>query len=588
MSLNGNVELALLEPVLEGYRGADRSKLLPVLHDVQRIYGYLPEPALEAVSRTLRVPLADIHGVVEFYSLFYGEPVGRRIIRICTDPSCMINGAEDSLAAACKHAGGIQPGETSADGRVTVERSSCLGLCDQAPAALVDDMAVVGVTPERAGHLLTIAESNAELRVTGQPRVLTRNIGALHPTDLPRHRASGTFRGLELAITRMTPEQIIDVIDQSKLVGRGGAAFPTGLKWKFTRNATGSPKYVVVNADESEPGTFKDRVLMEGDPYHILEGMAICGYAIGAQKGYIYIRGEYAKARAVMQEAINKCYKAGLLGEHIMGTDFNFDVEIRVGAGAYICGEETALFEAIEGKRGFPRIKPPFPTNVGLFGKPTVINNVETLAKVADILLNGPDWFRHWGTDESAGYKLFCVSGHVNQPGVVEAPFGITINELVERWCGGFKGAPQAVLMGGAAGVFLTPEHFYTPLFYENLRPLGASIGSGAIMVFNKSVDMNKVLEHIAYFFAHESCGKCYPCQMGTQRQLELLRRAAEGRAEPGDLERLMDIGRTMTDASICGLGQTAGMAVMSALRRWPELVQPVEKGSEDTSDGGA
>jgi NADH-quinone oxidoreductase subunit F len=380
--------------------------------------------------------------------------------------------------------------------------------------------------------------------------------------------------GLEVALKEMTPDEVITVIKDSKLVGRGGAAFPTGIKWQYTRAATGQPKYAICNADESEPGTFKDRLLMEGDPYHILEGLAICGYAAGAEKGYIFVRGEYPRAAAILQEAIDRATDAGLLGQNILGAGFDFHIEVRRGAGAYICGEETALFEAIEGKRGFSRVKPPFPTTHGLFGKPTVINNVETLSKVADILLNGADWFRQWGTPESVGYKLFAVSGHVRQPGVVEAPFGLTINELIERWCGGYTGTPQAILMGGAAGVFLTPNQFDTPLLYEALHPLGASIGSGAIMVFNETVDLSDILVRLGHFFAHESCGKCFPCQLGTLRQLELLERAAEGHAQPGDYQRLMGIGQTMTDSSLCGLGQTAGLAVMSAIRLWPELVK--------------
>ncbi|HLV44981.1 MAG TPA: NAD(P)H-dependent oxidoreductase subunit E, partial [Aggregatilineales bacterium] len=343
MILDGTLDLAPLAPVLEKYQGGDRADLLPALHDTQEIYGYLPTPALEAISQTLRVPLADIHGVVEFYTMFYGEPVGKRIIRVCTDPACTVAGAENTLQAACRHAGGIQPGETTADGAYTVERSACLGLCDHAPAVLVDDIAVGNVTADGTADLLTLKDSNIELRVTGAPRMLTRHIGTFKPTDLPRHLISGAFKGLEQALTRMTPDQIIGVIKDSKLVGRGGAAFPTGLKWQFTRAAKGSPKYVICNADESEPGTFKDRVLMEGDPFYILEGMAICGYAVGASKGIIFIRGEYPHARRVLQEAIDKCYKVSLLGENIMGTDFQFDVEIRVGAGAYICGEETAL-----------------------------------------------------------------------------------------------------------------------------------------------------------------------------------------------------------------------------------------------------
>jgi NADH-quinone oxidoreductase subunit F len=313
---------------------------------------------------------------------------------------------------------------------------------------------------------------------------------------------------------------------------------------------------------------------MEGDPFRVLEGMMLCGYAIGAAKGYLFIRGEYPQATRILQTAIDALYKADLLGKNILGSGFTFDIEIRRGAGAYICGEETALFEAIEGKRGFPRLKPPFPTTHGLYMKPTAINNVETLAAVPDIIVHGGAWFRQWGTQDSAGIKLFCVSGHVNNPGVVEVPFGTTVRSLIEDYCGGFAGTPKAILMGGAAGGFLTPQQLDTPLTFEDLRKLGAPVGSGVLMVFNETVDLRDVLRGLAHFFAHESCGKCYPCQIGTQRQVEILDRVVEHETQPGDFIALLDIGATMTEASICGLGQTAAAAVMSALNLWPELME--------------
>lgn len=574
MSTNGSLDLSHLTPLFEKYKGGGRTYLLPMLHEAQTIYGYLPESVLDAIGHALKVPLADIHGVVEFYTMFYNEPVGKRIIRVCTDPSCAIAGGEEVLIRACQHAGGIHPSETSADGSVTVERATCLGLCDQAPGVLVDEVAFSEVDVEDTPHLFDLTTSPSRLRVAGEPRVITRNIGVIPATDLDAHRAAGTFSAFEKALKSMTPDAVIEEVKASGLVGRGGAAFPTGSKWQYTRAAGFDPKYVVCNADESEPGTFKDRVLMEGDPFRVLEGMMLAGYAIGAGKGYLFIRGEYPQAAKILQEAIDKLYAAGLLGFNILGSDFSYDIEIRRGAGAYICGEETALFEAIEGKRGFPRLKPPFPTTHGLFMKPTAINNVETLAVVPDIVNHGGAWLKQWGTKDSAGVKLFCVSGHVQNPGVVEVPFGTTVRALIDNICGGFIGTPQAILMGGAAGGFLTPEQFDTPLTFEDLRVLGAPVGSGVIMVFNETVDLRDVLRRLAHFFAHESCGKCYPCQLGTQRQMEILDRVSDGHTQPGDFIALHDIGATMTEASICGLGQTAAAAVISALKIWPELVE--------------
>jgi len=313
--------------------------------------------------------------------------------------------------------------------------------------------------------------------------------------------------------------------------------------------------------------------MLEGDPFRVLAGMILSGYVIGSARGYLFIRGEYPQAAAILLDAIDQLYGANLLGERILGSEFSFDLELRQGAGAYICGEETALFEAIEGKRGFPRVKPPFPTTHGLFRKPTAINNVETLACIPDIVANGGAWFRQWGTEKSTGTKLFCISGHVKQPGVIETPFGTPLREAIEQYCGGFEGEPKAILMGGAAGGFMTPDLLDTRLSFEDLRAINAPIGSGVVMVFNQTVELREVLRGLAHFFAHESCGKCYPCQLGTQRQMEILERAAQGHTRPGDAAAIQDIGWTMTDASICGLGQTAASAVLSAIRIWPELI---------------
>ena len=357
------------------------------------------------------------------------------------------------------------------------------------------------------------------------------------------------------------------------MIGRGGAAFPTGMKWKFTRSAPGDVKYVVCNADESEPGTFKDRVLMEHRPHLLLEGIALASYAVGASHAYIFIRGEYPKATAILANAIREAEADGLLGENIMGGAFSLNIELRRGAGAYICGEETALFEAIEGKRGFPRMKPPYPTTYGLFGKPTAVNNVETLCAAPGIITHGPDHFKGIGTEGSAGPKLVSVGGHVGRPGVYEIEPGITLRYFLEHICGGVVGDLATVLMGGAAGTFLKPDEIDLPLTFEDLRAAGSTFGSGAIMVFNSTTDLRDLLKRLGRFFQHESCGKCFPCQLGTQRQVEILERLDA--PQLGDRDRLMDVGMTMTEASICGLGHTAGIAVMSAIEKFPELFKP-------------
>jgi len=438
---------------------------------------------------------------------------------------------------------------------------------------LVDDRAVVEAASIDLDDLLRGDTPQPRSAIAGDLRILTANCGNGRPTSLVEYVARGGYTGLKKALG-MSPDAVIDQVKASGLVGRGGAAFPTGVKWEGAARADGSPKYVVCNADESEPGTFKDRVLLEEDPQRVLEGMLIAAYAIGAERGYLYIRGEYPYAYKVVRDAVYQARQAGYLGANILGSRFNFDVELRQGAGAYICGEETALFESIEGKRGFPRIKPPFPTTHGLFGNPTAINNVETLCNVPYILEHGPSAYRQIGTEKSPGPKLFCVSGDVSRPGLYEVPFGITIRRLVYDLAGGVRDgrALQTILFGGAAGAFATPDQLDVRMSFEDLRQAGLPLGSGVVMVFDESRDLRDVLARLGHFFAHESCGKCYPCQLGTQRQYEILSRLKAGKPLPGDAERLTDVGWTMTDASLCGLGQTAATAVLSAMKLWPQL----------------
>jgi len=563
-------DLAPLQTVLAELAPQGRPALLPALHAAQAIYGYLPEPVAAEVGRALGVPLSEVYGVIDFYAMFYREPVGRTLVRICTDPACALAGGEQLLAAAAAHAGAA-PGAMTADGAFTVERAPCLGLCEHAPAALV------GVSPR--GSVASVEDLFADADVEphsllgGDLRLLTALCGQGRAATLAEYVAAGGYAGLRQALA-LGPEAVIAEVKSAGLVGRGGAAFPTAVKWQGARQAVGEPKYVVCNADESEPGTFKDRVLLEEDPQRVLEGLAIAALAIGAHHGYIYIRGEYPRAFAAVQAAAQAARQAGYLGAGILGSDFDFDVELRLGAGAYICGEETALFESIEGKRGFPRVKPPFPTTHGLFGQPTVINNVETLCNLPLILSQGAAEYRQIGTAKSPGPKLFCLSGDVARPGLYEVPFGVTLRHLLFDLAGGLRPGRtlQAALFGGAAGAFAVEADLDVKLTFEDLRAAGLPLGSGVIMVFDDTRDLRQVLAGLAHFFADESCGKCYPCQLGTQRQSEILHRLAAGQALAGDAERLTDVGWTMTEASLCGLGQTAASAVLSAMQRWPQL----------------
>ena len=398
------------------------------------------------------------------------------------------------------------------------------------------------------------------------------------PASLDDYLANRGYEALRHALA-MGPEGVIGEVTDAKLVGRGGAAFPTGRKWGAVASQAAQPHYVVCNADESEPGTFSNRVLMELDPFAVIESMTIEGFATDSSKGYLYIRGEYPRAEARILHAIEAARAAGYLGASVMGSAFAFDIELRRGAGAYICGEETALFESIEGKRGEPRNKPPFPVEVGLFGKPTAVNNVETLVNVLAILEDGPGGGKRYaeiGTEGSTGPKLFCLSGSVARPGVYEVPFGTTLAQLIELGQGVTSGRKiRAILLGGAAGTFVGPDALDTPLTFEGTRAIGASLGSGVVMVFDETADMVGTLRRIAAFFRDESCGQCVPCRVGTVRQEELLARLADRvvvRSRDDELVLLREIGQAMRDASICGLGQTASMAIESALRQ-PELV---------------
>src|SRR5215212_1407134 len=558
-----DIDLAPLIPAIQIYIPLGRSGLLPALHAAQKIYGWISEPVATQISKSLHVPLADVHGVIEFYSLFYNEPIGKRIIRVCSDQACALKGGDELLNHLCHHYD-IQPGQTTRDGALTLEASPCLGLCEQAPAALVDGDAETNISSDFHHYDLGRPKSI----VSGSLRLLTANCGN-GTTSLTQY---GKYPALAKAMT-MKPEEIVNEIKASGLVGRGGAAFPTGVKWEGAAKAPGTEKYVICNADESEPGTFKDRILLLDDPHRTIEGLAITAYAIGARQGYIYIRAEYPYILPVLENALSEARAANLLGDNILGSSFSFDIELRVGAGAYICGEETALFESIEGKRGFPRVKPPFPTTQGLFGKPTVINNVETICNVPLIIAQGSAEYRKIGTEKSPGPKLFCVSGDVLKPGLYEVPFGVTLRELLDMAGGGANEKQlQSVLFGGAAGAFATSEHLDVKMTFEDLRAAGLPLGSGVVMVFDETRDMRDVLKRLGHFFAHESCGKCYPCQIGTQRQMEILDRIAAGSVMGGDLIRLQDVGWTMTDASLCGLGQTAASAVLSAMKYWPEL----------------
>ncbi len=550
-----------------------RDLLLPAFHAVQDRVGWVSRGALNYICTRLIVPPAEAWGVLTFYHLFNTEPTPQTVVHVCDDIACRL--ARNGAASVAL----FDSGTSSKPGLTPQQKSSpCLGQCDRAPAALT---ITAGETPSR-----TIQVAPRPEHIVGAK--LLRRIGKVDPTSLDSYRAQGGYESLARALAMGAPAVVAEVI-AANLLGRGGAAFPTGRKWDAVAREPSRPHFLVCNADESEPGTFKDRVLMEHDPFAVVEAMTIAAFASGCGQGFVYVRGEYPLAQGRLQHAIEEARAAGLLGTSIQRSGLSFDIEIRRGAGAYICGEETALFNSLEGKRGEPRSKPPFPAQVGLFGQPTVVNNVETLVNVLDIVAEGARQWASVGTPQSTGTRLFCLSGHVGKPGLYEMAFGCTLGELLEQAGGVANGrALQAILLGGAAGTFVGPDALPLRLTFEDVRAAGATLGSGVVMVFDETADLTDTVVRIAKFMEDESCGQCVPCRVGTVRQVEILQRLRHGASGGGgpllsadasakaegppdrtrDLALLQELGQCMRDASICGLGQTASSAVESAIAR--------------------
>jgi NADH-quinone oxidoreductase subunit F len=517
---------------------ARRHLLLPALHAVNDRIGWISPAAIDHIAERLDVSPAEIYGVVTFYGLFSTQERPERQVHACVDLVCRTRGAsEDSLPD------GVHP-------------SPCLGMCELAPAALVTEageparrVSLGTVSIDRLGDIAPVPAPRLPIPQAGDPDlVLLARAGRIEPLDFDAWVADGGLDALERA-REIGPGAVIDLVDGAGLLGRGGAAFPTAMKWRAVRNQTATPRHLVCNADESEPGTFKDRVLIENDPFALLESMTIAALAADCAHGWIYLRGEYPDTEATLAAAIDTFRREGILGG-------GFDVTLRRGAGAYICGEETAIFNSIEGFRGEPRNKPPYPFEEGLFGLPTVVNNVETLMNVPSIVLGRA----------ASNRRVFCLSGAIARPGAYEVELGLTLGELIDRAGGLPTGSElQAILLGGAAGRYVSPHSLDLVLDHEPVRAAGLSLGSGVVMVLDQHVDLVDQIRRIAAFFRDESCGQCVPCRVGTVRQQEVLARLANG-VRDGQIELLADIGRAMTDASICGLGQTAHHAIESAI----------------------
>ena len=541
--------------LIERYRD-EPAPLLPILHAFHNRDGYIGAEAIEAIGKELRIPLADLYGTVTFYHHFARQEGGLQRPRVCTGPICCQRGAReivDSLEGA--------------------EEMPCAGRCDDPVPLLIGQETFVASAPLQTPQR-RISSPMPVPNPGGREECVFASIREPERSSLKGYRRSGGYQALSRAVQELTPTEVIELLKASKLAGRGGAGFPTGMKWQFVREATGGPKSVVCNADEGEPGCFKDRALMDHDPFAVIEGMTLAGYAIGAQRGFLYLRYEYPETNARLEEAIQTAEEAGLLGENILGGDYCFRLYLRRGAGAYICGEETSLLNSLEGKHPFPRNRPPYPNTHGFDNLPTAVNNVETLCAVPQILRRGADWYQGLGLGEHAGTKVISLSGDVQRPGNYEVPFGLPLRTLLYDWAGGpLPGREfQAATMAGISGGFLAADAIESVTLDEpGIRAAGSMLGAGGVMILDDSRDIVDAARQAMEFFAHESCGKCFPCRIGTQRLLE---RLSGGGPEQLDAwqQEVSDIGGVL-ELSACGLGVAAGFVSDSLLRNFPQQV---------------
>lgn len=552
------IQPEILELVAQ--RGPD---VLEIFQVWQENHGFLSPETVRDIARALEMPPEKAQGIASFYTMLNTEPHLENTLRVCDSPVCWLKGSRTLLEGGSPHADWH------------VERTSCLGLCDRAPAAWLNGTQAGPLIPNA---LLAPPTPNPDYRTPreGELRVMLSHIEELDPWNIASALQYGEYLALESALTPhsehlpISPTRILEEIKTAGLRGRGGAGFPVGVKWGFVAQETRTPKYIVCNADESEPLVFKDRVLIDTKPHQILEGMALAAYAVGASEGFIYIRGEYENQAALLKHAIKQAEAHHYLGDHILGTDFSFHVHVHRGAGAYICGEETALLESLEGKRGEPRIRPPFPAQSGYLGLPTAVNNVETFASVPHIILNGSNWYNSLSASSAPGTKMFCLTGHLNNPGVFEAPYGLTLRQLIDQFGGGMLPGSQfhLALCGGAAGTIVPESLLDVPLDYEAGKK-GVSLGAGAFLICDQTVSPVALLRELMWFFEHESCGKCTPCRIGTRQARLLLDRILEGNHHADDIARLTSLAELMGAASFCGLGQSTKLPILSALEHF-------------------
>ena len=563
--LNIGISYKPIDPeiqILADKYGGQPEAVLEVLRALHERRGGLSQDAIRDVARALNIPQEQAYGVASFYAMLSIQRQEPQTIRVCDGPPCWLRGAKEVRAAADAEFGAGW----------TVGRTSCLGLCDRAPAALVNNQQCGPLTPEHISQIKAGWRGDQQLYsqpLSGEVRVLLAGAGEIDPLSIDSALAHGAYQGLKSALEGSLQDVIEEVIG-SGVRGRGGAGFPVGQKWRFVALQERSPKYIVCNADESEPLVFKDRVLIDTNPHKILEGMAIAAYAVGAEEGFIYIRGEYESQALTLEHAIHEAEQQGYLGEKILNKDFSFHIHVHRGAGAYICGEETALLESLEGKRGEPRTRPPYPTVNGYHGLPTVVNNVESFATIPGILSRGAAWYQGLGDPQSPGTKLYTLLGHINRPGLFEAPYGLTLRQIIEEYGEGMQAGSNFnfALTGGAAGTVVPPALLDIPINYKS-GAQGVSLGAGAFLICDQSVSPVALLRELLHFFEVESCGKCTPCRIGTHQARQILDGMLAGDRHLGGVEALLELADVLEKDSFCGLGQSASWPMRSAIKHF-------------------
>src|SRR5580698_5737729 len=529
-----------------------RSALIPMMMYAQDAFGSLPDEVLADIASRLDLNMTQVTETLAYYSMLRRKPAGKFHIQVCTNISCMLRGGQELYEHVQKRLG-IGNKQVSQTGTFSLEEVECLGACTGAPAIQVNYDFYENLTNERVTQLFEALEAGRKPQTTVpisgaiKPRhpaevpVISRLFGVKDSHKLEVYVANDGFKGMEKALKELSPEQVIEEVKKSNLRGRGGAGFPTGMKWSFVPKESAKPKYILCNADESEPGTCKDRPLMEMAPHQLIEGVIIAGRAVDSHRGYIYIRGEYRYVLDIVDAAIDEAYARGYLGKNILGSGFDFDLSTHTGAGAYECGEESALMESLEGKRGYPRIRPPFPAVVGLYGCPTVINNAETLSSVPSVILRGGEWYAGLGTPKNGGTRLFAISGHVNRPGIYELPMGFNLKRMIEDVAGGVLGGKKlkAVIPGGSSCPVLTADEIDIAMDFDSVAKAGSMLGSGGTVAIDEDTCMVDLARRIMHFYAHESCGWCIPCREGTSWLRKMLDRFHEGMGRMEDIDMI-------------------------------------------------